>query len=29
MTEAHELRRVSISKIVSGMETLDMAYDEN
>jgi hypothetical protein len=27
--QAHELRRVSISKIVSGMETLDMAYDEN
>ncbi|MBT5626546.1 MAG: polyphosphate polymerase domain-containing protein [Proteobacteria bacterium] len=27
--QAHELRRVSISKIVSGMEVLDMAYDEH
>ncbi len=27
--QAHELRRVSISKIVSGMETLGLAYDEN
>ena len=27
--QAHELTRVSISKIVSGMETLGMAYDEN
>ena len=26
--QAYELRRVSISKIVSGMERLDMAYDE-
>jgi len=26
--QAHELKRVSISKIVSGMETLDMAHDE-
>ena len=27
--QAHELRRVSISKIVSGMESLGMAFDEN
>ena len=27
--QAHELTRVSISKIVSGMEVLDMAYDEH
>lgn len=27
--QAHELKRVSISKIVSGMEVLDMAYDEH
>ena len=27
--QAHELQRVSISKIVSGMEALGMAYDEN
>jgi SPX domain protein involved in polyphosphate accumulation len=27
--QAHELRRISISKIVTGMETLDMAFDEN
>ena len=27
--QAHELTRVSISKIVSGMEALDMAYDEH
>ena len=27
--QAHELRRVSISKIVTGMETLGMAVDEN
>ena len=26
--QAHELRRISISKIVSGMESLDMAHDE-
>jgi len=26
--QAHELRRISISKIVSGMEVLDMAHDE-
>lgn len=26
--QAHELRRISISKIVSGMETLNMAHDE-
>jgi SPX domain protein involved in polyphosphate accumulation len=27
--QAHELRRVSISKICSGMETLGLAFDEN
>ena len=27
--QAHELRRVSVSKIVSGMETLGLARDEN
>jgi hypothetical protein len=27
--QAHELRRISISKIVTGMEALGMAFDEN
>jgi len=27
--QAHQLKRVSISKICSGMEALDLAYDEN
>ena len=27
--QTHELRRISISKIVSGMETLGLAYDEH
>lgn len=29
VVQAHQLKRVSISKICSGMEVLDLAYDEN